>query len=57
MTGTVLAIILGLISLATLIFRAVNDKSSVKQKEQDDEDKKIDAADNADDIIRESGRL
>ena len=49
--------VLGLVSLAALWTAWFFKKQDDTKKVLDDEDKKIDSANNADDIMRESGRL
>ncbi len=57
MTATILSIIGGLITIVILVLTRMNDKSKQKKEEQDAEDKKIDSANNADDLLREFDKL
>ena len=52
MEYTLLSVIGGIIALALLIFRAIDDKNRKKKEEKDVIDKEIDSATNANDFIK-----
>lgn len=54
---TLLTIVGTALTIILLIVKAVLDKSAIKKKEKDDEDKKIDSASNATDLLREFDKL
>ena len=57
MSGTLLGLLVGLVTLALAVFKWWVDKNGEEAKKRAEKDKEIDSANNADDVMRASGGL